>query len=216
MALLVFTDIVNSADMRMIDARCSARFSPESFKGNGIRCKVIGQELESYFASQPDIFRAVDHAHASTAEMRDDSVMGDGTAEHRFAGSIAQAVAPREPDLGLGLASGLVSSIECRLFCPAILREQSSIMDVHLTALSEKFVNEQLARGAFRSPEQVIERALEVLRCENEWLHDHRDLIRDKIERAFGQFENGEFLSAEESRADMEQRKNAWLSEHKR
>jgi putative addiction module CopG family antidote len=89
-------------------------------------------------------------------------------------------------------------------------------MDVHLTAQSEKFVNEQLAQGAFRSPEEVIERALEVLRSENEWLHDHRDLIRDKIERAFDQFENGEFFSAEESRADMEQRKNAWLSEHKR
>jgi Arc/MetJ-type ribon-helix-helix transcriptional regulator len=85
-----------------------------------------------------------------------------------------------------------------------------------LTPQSEEFVNEQLERGTFRSPEEVIERALEVFRSENEWLHDHKDLIRDKIERAFGQFERGEFLSAEESRADMEQRKSAWLSEHKR
>jgi hypothetical protein len=51
---------------------------------------MVGQEFERYLASQPDVFRAVDHAHASAAEMRDDSVMRDGTADHRFAGSIAQ------------------------------------------------------------------------------------------------------------------------------
>lgn len=89
-------------------------------------------------------------------------------------------------------------------------------MDIHLAPESEKVVNEQLARGIFRSPEEVIERALEVLRSEDEWLQGHGDLIRDKIERAFEQFEKGEFLSAEESRADMDQRKSAWLSEHKR
>ena len=39
-----------------------------------------------------------------------------------------------------------------------------------------------------------------------------KDLIREKIERAFRQFENGEFYSAEESRADLEERKAAWLA----
>ena len=36
-----------------------------------------------------------------------------------------------------------------------------------------------------------------------------------RIERAFAQFERGEFFSPEASRADMEQRKAAWLREHK-
>jgi hypothetical protein len=40
--------------------------------------------------------------------------------------------------------------------------------------------------------------------------------VEEKIERAFGQFERGEFLSAEESRADMERRKAEWLAEQRR
>ena len=62
----------------------------------------------------------------------------------------------------------------------------------------------------------VIGRALEMLHFEDERLQDHKQLIHEKIERAFGQFERGEFFSAEESRADMEKRKAAWLAEQKR
>jgi hypothetical protein len=45
MALLVFTDIVNGADVRVIDARSRACFSPKSFERHGIGRKMIGQEL---------------------------------------------------------------------------------------------------------------------------------------------------------------------------
>jgi hypothetical protein len=57
----------------------------------------------------------------------------------------------------------------------------------------------------------VIERALEVLRSEDTWLRDHKDEIAEKIDRAFGQFERGEFFSAEASRTDRERRKAAVL-----
>ena len=50
-------------------------------------------------------------------------------------------------------------------------------------------------------------------KSEDEWLHDHSAEIAEKVERAFGQFERGEFFSAEESQADMEKRKAAWLRE---
>src|SRR6187549_2512285 len=42
---------------------------------------------------------------------------------------------------------------------------------------------------------------------EDESLTVHKGLIDEQIERAFGQFEKGEFLTADESRADMEKRK---------
>ena len=54
-----------------------------------------------------------------------------------------------------------------------------------------------------------------MLRSEDTWLLDHKDEIAEKIDRAFGQFERGEFFSAEESRADMEKRKATWLAEQK-
>lgn len=55
-----------------------------------------------------------------------------------------------------------------------------------------------------------------MLRDEDEWLHEQKDEVAAKIERAFGQFERGEFFSAEQSRKDMDERKAAWLNERKR
>ena len=86
--------------------------------------------------------------------------------------------------------------------------EEPEEKDVYLCA-----VGERLKRRAYQNPDDVVGRALEVLHSEDEWLHDHKLEIAEKIERAFEQFERGEFLSAEESRADMERRKAAWLAE---
>jgi hypothetical protein len=47
-------------------------------------------------------------------------------------------------------------------------------------------------------------------------MSDQKDSVEAKIERAFAQFENGEFLSAENSRADMEKRKEEWLARQQR
>lgn len=55
-----------------------------------------------------------------------------------------------------------------------------------------------------------------MLRAEDEWLCGHKDEIAEKIERAFGQFERGEFLSSTESQTDMAKRKADWLREQKR
>jgi hypothetical protein len=55
-----------------------------------------------------------------------------------------------------------------------------------------------------------------MLQSENEWLHKQHEEIEEKIDRAFEQFDRGEFFSGEESRADMERRKSIWRSEQKR
>jgi Arc/MetJ-type ribon-helix-helix transcriptional regulator len=86
-------------------------------------------------------------------------------------------------------------------------------MTITLQPEHEKLIAEAMQTGAYQDPNDVIQRALEMLRSEEEWLHGNRDGITEKIERAFSQFERGEFLSAEQSRADMEERKAAWLRE---
>ncbi len=47
---------------------------------------------------------------------------------------------------------------------------------------------------------------------EEEQLHVDKDLIHQIIERAFALFERGEFLSSDESRANMEKCKATWAS----
>jgi putative addiction module CopG family antidote len=86
-------------------------------------------------------------------------------------------------------------------------------MTITLRPEYEKVVTQAIESGAYQNADEVIERALEVLRSEDGWLLNHRDDVAEKIELAFSQFENGAFLSAEESRADMEKRKSAWLAE---
>ena len=89
-------------------------------------------------------------------------------------------------------------------------------MTITLRPEQERLVTEAMQTGAYQDPHEVIERALEMLRSEDGWLNDNKEGIADKIERAFGQFERGEFLSAEASQADMEKRKAAWLREPRR
>jgi len=89
-------------------------------------------------------------------------------------------------------------------------------MTITLRPEHEQLIAQAMKTGAYQNPDEVIGRALEMLHFEDERLQDHKQPIHEKIERAFGQFERGEFFSAEESRADMEKRKAAWLAEQKR
>ena len=49
-------------------------------------------------------------------------------------------------------------------------------------------------------------RALEVIRAEDGWLLEQREAVSAKIERAFEQFERGEFFTDQQSRARDQQR----------
>ena len=89
-------------------------------------------------------------------------------------------------------------------------------MAIVLRPEHEKLIAEAMQTGAYRNPEEVISRALAILHSEDEWLQDNRHGIHDKIERAWGQVERGECLSAEESRENMEARKAVWLAKQKR
>lgn len=89
-------------------------------------------------------------------------------------------------------------------------------MTITLSPEQERLVAEAMRAGGYGDPNDVILRALEVLRTEDDWLQEHRDDITAKIDRAFEQFDRGEFFTSEQSRADLEQRKAAWLRDQRR
>jgi antitoxin ParD1/3/4 len=89
-------------------------------------------------------------------------------------------------------------------------------MTITLRPEHEQLIAQAIQTGAYQNPEEVIGRALEMLQFEDWRLQDRKGLINEKIERAFDQFERGEFFSAEESRANMEKRKAQLLAEQKR
>jgi len=88
-------------------------------------------------------------------------------------------------------------------------------MTITLSPEHEKAIEQAIESGAYQNPDEVIGRALEALRAEDEWLYGHRDEITEKIDRAFGQFERGEFFSSTGSQADKVTRKAEWLHDQK-
>lgn len=88
-------------------------------------------------------------------------------------------------------------------------------MTITLRPEHEKVITEAMKTGAYRDADEVISRALEILHTSEEWLREHKQQISKKIESAFAQSERGEYFTAEQSRADMENRKSKWKREHK-
>jgi Arc/MetJ-type ribon-helix-helix transcriptional regulator len=71
-------------------------------------------------------------------------------------------------------------------------------MAITLNAEQERLIAQVMQAGGYQNADDVIARALEILRAEDGFL------------------QRGEFLSAEESRSDMEQRKANWLRDQPR
>lgn len=85
-------------------------------------------------------------------------------------------------------------------------------MTVTIRPEHEQLIARAIENGGYQSPEEVIGRALEILRSEDEWIAENKSAAGEKIDRAFGQFDRGEFFSPEQSRDDMGKRKAEWLS----
>ena len=83
-------------------------------------------------------------------------------------------------------------------------------MTITIGPEQEALIAEAIGTRAYRDPAEVIGRALELLRSEEQWLEGDKAAVRDKIDRAMAQFERGQFFSPEQSRADMERRKAVW------
>ena len=87
-------------------------------------------------------------------------------------------------------------------------------MTITIRPEHEHLIVQAIQNGCYQNPDDLIARALEVLRLEDEWLDENKTAVSEKIERAFGQFERDEFFSPAQSRSEMEKRKAEWLREH--
>jgi len=83
-------------------------------------------------------------------------------------------------------------------------------MTVELSPEVEALIQRRLASGAFSSAEEVIERALESLAAEEDWLAENRDLVASQIQEGWDEAQRGELTSAEDVRAEMQRFKDDW------
>ncbi len=85
-------------------------------------------------------------------------------------------------------------------------------MPITLRPEHERLISEALRSGAYRSPEEVIKRALELLRDRDAWLAENRA----KMEEGYAAAQRGELIDGDQVRAQMDEKKRAWLAEQRK
>ena len=80
--VLVFADIVDGADVRVIQRRRRTRFPLKSFARLRILSQLFRKELQRHAPAEALVFRLVHNAHPATTQLSDNAVMGDCLIEH--------------------------------------------------------------------------------------------------------------------------------------
>ena len=75
-------DLVDGADVRMVDAGRGPRFGEEPLAGLRVGATVVGQHLEGHLAVEPLVLRPVHDAHAALSQRAEHAVTADGVGGH--------------------------------------------------------------------------------------------------------------------------------------
>ena len=76
-------------------------------------------------------------------------------------------------------------------------------MTIQLKPEQEHRIAEALRSGAYQSPDDVIERALEILHEQDEWLMANRGMVDAKIRRGMEELNRGEGISEDKLGAHL-------------
>src|ERR1700676_4007699 len=77
-----FVNLVNPADVRMIECRGSEGFPLKSLPRSRIIFHLGRKKLQRHMAMQLEVFGFVDHTHPAATELRDDAIVRDGLGDH--------------------------------------------------------------------------------------------------------------------------------------
>src|ERR1700674_1335063 len=77
-----FVDLVNRADVWVIERGGSEGFPLEAFTGSRIVLHFCGEELERDVAVQLEIFSFIHHTHPAATKLRENAIVRDGFADH--------------------------------------------------------------------------------------------------------------------------------------
>jgi antitoxin ParD1/3/4 len=89
-------------------------------------------------------------------------------------------------------------------------------MTIHLKPEFEALIQKDVARGAYQSIEEFVERAVQLLHDEEALLHESRDAVDEQIGLGLAQLDQGQGMSGEVSRAQLQGKKAAWLEQQQR
>ena len=101
-APVLLADVVDRADVRVVQRRRRPRFAREPAQRLRIPRELFGDELERHGTVQPRVFGFVDDAHAAAAELLDDAVVRERLTDQRIAAGLTAVVAALSGELACG------------------------------------------------------------------------------------------------------------------
>lgn len=88
-------------------------------------------------------------------------------------------------------------------------------MTIHLKPELEALIQQDVQRGPYQTADEFVERAVQMLHDQEQWLADNREEIAAKIEAGFASSERGDLIDAEQVRARMNERKQTRRGQNK-
>jgi Arc/MetJ-type ribon-helix-helix transcriptional regulator len=74
-------------------------------------------------------------------------------------------------------------------------------MALALDPATEQRIQREVERGPYHEPAELINRALDLLESQENWLRRNKDAINERLEESMAQAERGEVYTPEEARA---------------
>ena len=90
-AAILLADIVNGADVGVIQRRRGPRLAAKPAESVGLASQFFGQELHRDEPMEPFVLRLVDDAHPARADPLEDAVVGYGAAEQRVEAAVQRS-----------------------------------------------------------------------------------------------------------------------------
>jgi hypothetical protein len=81
-AALVFANIVNGADIRMIQGGSGFGFATEALESVFVVGEIVGKKFQGDGATEARIFRFVNHTHTTATKHFENAIVGDGLARN--------------------------------------------------------------------------------------------------------------------------------------
>ena len=103
--LFAFVDVVDRADVRMIQSRDGLCLPAKPLERPHVADKVIGKELHRHESFQASVRRLVDHSHAASTDSIKDAIVRNGFTDHAVGGDYSPDSSSANADL---LAVGAV------------------------------------------------------------------------------------------------------------
>jgi putative addiction module CopG family antidote len=94
--------------------------------------------------------------------------------------------------------------------------EYNAAMNIRLKPETEELIKKDIQNGPYQSVDEYVEHAVSMLHEREAWLAVNRTEIAAKLEEGWRAAERNELSDSDQVIARLEEKKRAWLAEHRR